>query len=170
MLSIAVQYIFPYLSHLMFFIIVVLLATYSPILKGIVIHQTMIRKLHFDLETQNLYQKDRPRDCLLNDVHELVHVHRLLFTITFSSSIFFLKKSLNFFLPSPSHVPPTDQIRAKINHGSIKDSTKAKFSARMVSPYKGKMDLLFLVTIGSCEESRGWCCCNFHSDLSLPRY
>ena len=54
--------------------------------------------------------------------------------LTFSSSIFFLKYSLNFFLPSPSQVAPTDQIRAKINHGSINVSTKAMFSAGIVSP------------------------------------
>lgn len=65
-------------------------------------------------------------------------VNKFSLGITFSSSIFFLKYSLNFFLPSPSHVAPTDQIRAKINHGSINVSTKAMFSAGIVSPWQGK--------------------------------
>lgn len=84
--------------------------------------------IHWVLEQCKTNSK-RYQDCKVNNFY---------LGITFSSSIFFLKYSLNFFLPSPSHVPPTDQISAKINHGSISVSTKAMFSAGMVSPWQGK--------------------------------
>ena len=76
--------------------------------------------------------------------------------ITFSSSIFFLKYSLYFFLPSPSQVAPTDQMRAKINQGSIKVSTKAMFSSRMVSPWQSKIKCSYLSHVGKTLSPKLW--------------
>lgn len=45
---------FPHLSRLVLLVIIILFATNPSILKRVIVHQTMLRELHFDLRTKQL--------------------------------------------------------------------------------------------------------------------
>ena len=57
-----------------------------------------------------------------------------MFSLTFSSAIFFLRKTSNFFLESPSQVAPMLQTTENRNQGSISFSMAASFFSETLFP------------------------------------
>lgn len=67
--------------------------------------------------------------------------------LTFSSCIFWRRNWLNLCRPSPSQVEPTDQMRAKMNQGSIKTTILSRFSWGISMPWKTKRYEIIVVDI-----------------------